>query len=67
MIILIIFIFFTWTGSFGVTIPNKAPESSEFINPYMEGEPNGTVEINFGDGGLYRGDMKNGRITGKGI
>eukprot|EP01038_Epipyxis_sp_PR26KG_P013712 gene13712-18392_t len=55
----------TIVGSFGVTIPNKAPESSEFINPYMEGEPNGTVEINFGDGGLYRGEMKNGRITGK--
>lgn len=37
-----------------------------FSNPYKDGEPDGEVEILFSDGGLYKGMMKNGRITGQG-
>jgi hypothetical protein len=36
------------------------------VNPYKEGFPHGIVEINFADGGLFRGTMENGRITGHG-
>jgi len=35
-------------------------------NPYIKGEPHGYVEINFAGGGIYIGQMKYGRICGKG-
>ncbi|CAM9285457.1 unnamed protein product [Phaeothamnion confervicola] len=35
-------------------------------NPYAAGVPDGPVEIVFGDGGVYTGQMTAGRITGKG-
>lgn len=44
----------------------KLLETSGFQNPYKEGEPNGLVEISFGDGAYYKGMMTNGRITGQG-
>lgn len=54
-------------GEFGLQRPRKSvPQSIEFVNPYMEGEPHGRVEINFSDGGFYRGNMVNGRIEGQG-
>ena len=57
----------TIVGNFGVTLHrSNIPECSGFINPYKDGIPNGLVEINFGDGGLYRGQMLNGRIIGYG-
>jgi hypothetical protein len=33
-------------------------------NPYLEGDPNGEVEVLFADGAFYKGHMTNGRITG---
>lgn len=56
----------TIVGPFGTTKDNKCPEASEFVNPYMDGEPNGLVEINFSDGAFFRGNMVNGRINGQG-
>eukprot|EP00602_Paraphysomonas_sp_CaronLab_P005489 CAMPEP_0185023260 /NCGR_PEP_ID=MMETSP1103-20130426/5945_1 /TAXON_ID=36769 /ORGANISM="Paraphysomonas bandaiensis, Strain Caron Lab Isolate" /LENGTH=750 /DNA_ID=CAMNT_0027555765 /DNA_START=339 /DNA_END=2591 /DNA_ORIENTATION=- len=39
-----------------------------FENPYYDGLPTGdNVEILFADGGIYRGQMKNGLITGIGV
>ncbi|CAM9720967.1 unnamed protein product [Ectocarpus sp. 6 AP-2014] len=35
-------------------------------NPYTAGVSHGIVEINYASGGTYRGEMKHGRITGKG-
>lgn len=57
----------TIIGNFGVTLHrSNIPECSGFINPYKDGIPNGLVEINYGDGGLYKGQMLNGRIIGHG-
>lgn len=68
-------------GSFGKTLSFPEYNSSldmEDHNPYLDGEPFATgistfpdqpppiVEIMFGDGGFYRGAMKDGKITGKG-
>jgi len=54
-------------GRFGVKLQRTTvPESTMFVNPYKEGFPHGIVEINFADGGLFRGTMENGRITGHG-
>lgn len=53
-------------GDFGLTVASELPQSREFQNPYLEGEPNGMVEIHFGDGGYYKGQIKNGRISGRG-
>ena len=56
----------TIIGDFGYSlqIPNKI--SLLFDNPYVGGEPEGKVEVLFGDGSIYRGEMKNGRIHGHG-
>lgn len=56
----------TIIGPFGVKMNNGLPQTGIFKNPYMEGEPNGQVEIYYGDGGYYRGDMVNGEVTGQG-
>eukprot|EP00904_Undaria_pinnatifida_P007369 jgi/Undpi1/3762/HiC_scaffold_16.g07131.m1 len=42
------------------------PEAQGSFNPYAEGVCHGPVEIQYGSGGCYKGEMKNGRITGKG-
>lgn len=54
------------SGQFGVKRHRRAPQSSKFINPYQDGVPHGNVEILFSDGGLYKGQMDNGQITGHG-
>lgn len=56
----------TITGTFGLRLTRKSPECKAFVNPYKEGEPNGQMEIHFGDGGYYKGMMENGRIVGLG-
>ncbi len=56
----------TIVGNFGVTAPKPLLQTSQFQNPYMQGEATGLVEINFSDGGFYRGNMVNGRISGQG-
>lgn len=53
-------------GNFGVNISQEEKPSALFDNPYREGVPNGQVDILFGDGGLFRGLMKNGKIQGPG-
>lgn len=56
----------TVIGNFGVQTIYKSPPTSEFRNPYLDGEPHGQVEIFYGDGGYYRGHMVNSVIEGQG-
>jgi hypothetical protein len=56
----------TVTGQYSTKLARKTPECKAFVNPYKEGEPNGQMEIYFGDGGYYRGSMEGGRIVGQG-
>jgi len=57
----------TVVGEFTVNAQVQNKTSLQFDNPYMEGEPNGEhVEILFGDGAMYRGNVRDGRICGKG-
>ncbi|CBN76999.1 MORN domain repeat containing protein [Ectocarpus siliculosus] len=44
----------------------RFPEAGSEPNPYTAGVSHGIVEINYASGGTYRGEMKHGRITGKG-
>ena len=37
-----------------------------FRNPYLNGIPNGYAEILYPDGGMYRGNLENNEVTGKG-
>ena len=68
-------------GTFGKTLGFPEQNSSldmEDHNPYLDGEPLATgqstfpgqppqtVEIMFGDGGFYRGAVRDGKITGRG-
>ncbi len=54
----------TVIGTFGCQKVNKLPDTVSFKNPYLEGEPHGQVEVYFGDGSYFRGQMTNGLITG---
>jgi hypothetical protein len=57
----------TIIGNFNMKTQSSLPSSgTEFVNPYLDGEPNGLVEIFFSDGAFYRGNMTNGEITGQG-
>ena len=56
----------TIVGDFGVKPQIENKVSLVFDNPYMNGEPNGEVEILFGDGAIYKGQMTNGIINGPG-
>jgi hypothetical protein len=57
----------TIVAPFGCKTQHDEPIANAiFSNPYKDGEPDGEVEILFSDGGLYKGIMKNGRITGEG-
>lgn len=56
----------TIVGNFGVNTQVQNKSSLLFDNPYLNGEPNGDVEVLFGDGAIYKGVMKDGKITGKG-
>lgn len=38
-----------------------------FLELRISGEPHGEVDILFSDGAFYRGEMVNGRISGKGM
>ena len=52
---------------FGTTTQVENKISIQFDNPYIGGEPNDEkAEVMFGDGAIYRGNMVNGRIHGKG-
>jgi hypothetical protein len=53
-------------GGFDVTEIRNSSMPGGFENPYLEGEPNGQVEVMFGDGGWYRGAMEDGIIHGEG-
>ena len=53
-------------GNFGVNEIHRSQVDGGFENPYLEGEPNGEVEILFCDGGWYKGTMVNGIINGTG-
>jgi hypothetical protein len=55
----------TVVGQFGIQIHNNL-STKKFVNPYLEGEPHGDVEIYYGDGGYFKGHMINGVITGNG-
>ena len=52
------------TGCFS----NRDDDNKAMIeaNPYIQGEPDGDVVINFADGSYYKGKMQQGRITGIG-
>jgi hypothetical protein len=56
----------TIVGNFRVNTQVQNKQSLIFDNPYMDGEPNDDVEILFGDGAVYKGNMKDGRIQGQG-
>lgn len=56
----------TVVGNFGVNLLTNYPANLTFVNPYLEGDPQGEVEILFSDGGFYRGQVKDGRINGQG-
>merc|ERR1711991_245160 len=56
----------TIVGTFGTNVQVQNKTSLIFDNPYMNGEPNGEVEILFGDGAIYKGNMKDGIIDGNG-
>jgi hypothetical protein len=56
----------TITGHFSHEELREEKENTLFENPYKDGEPNGTVEILFSDGGLYRGHVRNATINGFG-
>ncbi|CAN0074684.1 unnamed protein product [Ascophyllum nodosum] len=45
---------------------NRFPEAGNSPNRYKEGVPSGLVEIRFASGATYKGEMNQGRITGKG-
>lgn len=53
-------------GNFDVSEVYQSQVDGGFENPYLEGEPHGEVEILFGDGGWYKGEMVNGIICGVG-
>ena len=56
----------TTVGDFGCTTQIDNKVTMTFDNPYMNGEPHGNVEILFGDGAIYKGEMKDGFIHGAG-
>jgi len=56
----------TIVGDFGTSTQIDNKVSLVFDNPYVNGEPHGRVEILFGDGAVYKGEMKNGFISGAG-
>ena len=56
----------TIVGDFGINLQVQNKVSLMFDNPYVGGEPNGEIEVLFGDGAVYKGQMKDGRITGRG-
>ena len=56
----------TIVGDFGINLQMQNKVSLMFDNPYVGGEPNGEMEVLFGDGAVYKGQMKDGRVTGKG-
>lgn len=57
----------TVIGQFDVPTSTAAPISSEYRNPYLEGEPHGSnLEVFFSDGGYYKGDMYGGEFHGQG-
>ena len=56
----------TLVGNFGCTTLSTNKVSLLFDNPYMNGEPHGNMEILFGDGAIYKGEMRDGKINGEG-
>jgi hypothetical protein len=56
----------TIIGNFNMKTQSPLSSGNGFVNPYLDGEPNGLVEIFFSDGAYYRGNMINGEITGQG-
>jgi hypothetical protein len=54
------------TGAFGVNELRSSNPAGGFENPYLEGEPQGEVEILFGDGGWFKGLVVDGMINGEG-
>ena len=55
-------------GTFDVShLRPSTSDGGSYVNPYLEGEPHGeNIDILFGDGGRYQGQMTNGAITGVG-
>ncbi len=56
----------TIVGSWECLQQRKYQKNPWFDNPYLDGEPQGEVEILFSDGALYKGQVINGQIHGKG-
>lgn len=56
----------TIIGRFSTAQISSLPATNGFKNPYLDGEPNGAMEIFFADGGYYKGQMSRGLLTGQG-